>query len=147
MDCVRINFWDLIMNVPLNNTSSATKVSPSSTFKALAKEFLPRAFDEMETNRLIDAIRLFVQKNTEMESFFKERVSEKLADDYRSYVASEMWLDLIIERLKNQYYRSQNQLWLDIETIANASTVYNGEDDELTEQAKQLTTKLKKELR
>lgn len=44
--------------------------------KAIAKEYLPVAFDEMETNRLIDAIRLFVQKNTEMESFFKERVPE-----------------------------------------------------------------------
>jgi hypothetical protein len=82
--------------------------------KNVAKDHLPKAFDEMETNRVIDAIRLFLQKNQEM-NFFKERVSETLADDYRSYVAGEMWLDLITERLKNFYYRSQNQLWFDID--------------------------------
>lgn len=37
---------------------------------------------------------------------FKERVDEDIAHDYKSYVCGEMWLDLIIERIKNDYYRS-----------------------------------------
>lgn len=114
--------------------------------RALAKQLFPKAFDEMETKRLIDAIRLFVQKNSEMREWFKERVSESV-DDYRSYVAGEMWLDLVTERINNQYYRSQNALWFDIDAIMEASKLYNGEEEFLTENAKQLTTKLKKELR
>ena len=64
---VRINFWDLIMSMPAHDdiilSSNATQ---SQTMKTVAKEYLPKAFDEMEINRLIDAIRLFLQKNHEM---------------------------------------------------------------------------------
>ena len=104
------------------------------------------AFDDMETGRLTDAIRLFVQRNPDMK-WYKDRVDEKIADDYKSYVASEMWLDLICERLMNSYYRTQGHLWHDIDQIAAASAIYNGEEDDLTDNARQLTTKLKRELR
>ena len=115
--------------------------------RTVAKEYLPKAFDEMEINRLIDAIRLFLQKNTEMQQFFKERVTEEIAHDYKSYVAGEMWLDLITDRLKKSYYRSQNHLWYDIDQIVAASLMYNGEDDELTDKAETFSKKLKKELK
>lgn len=95
------------MNMPSSDdiiqSSNATQ---SQTMRTVAKEYLPKAFDEMEINRLIDAIRLFLQKNTEMQQFFKERVTEEIAHDYKSYVAGEMWLDLITDRLKKSYYRS-----------------------------------------
>ena len=103
------------MNVSSDDIIQSSNATQSQTMKTVAKEHLPKAFDEMEINRLIDAIRLFVQKNSEMQNFFKERVTESIADDYRSYVAGEMWLDLITDRLKKSYYRSQNHLWYDID--------------------------------
>lgn len=124
------------MNVPSDDIIQSSNATQSQTMKTVAREHLPKAFDEMEINRLVDAIRLFVQKNSEMQNFFKERVTEQIADDYRSYVAGEMWLDLITDRLKKSYYRSQNHLWYDIEQIAAASTIYNGDHDELTDKAK-----------
>jgi hypothetical protein len=94
------------MNVASDDIIQSSNATQSQTMKTVAKEHLPKAFDEMEINRLVDAIRLFVQKNSEMQNFFKERVTESIADDYRSYVAGEMWLDLITDRLKKSYYRS-----------------------------------------
>jgi hypothetical protein len=46
---------------------------------------------------------------------FKERVNEDIAPDYKSYVCGEMWLDLIIERVRNNYYRSIDQINFDID--------------------------------
>lgn len=66
-ECVRINFWDLVMSMPSEDIiQSSNGSSQSQSMKAVAKERLPQAFDEMETERLKDAIRLFVQKNQEM---------------------------------------------------------------------------------
>jgi len=55
-----------------------------------------------------------------------------IANDYKSWVPNEMWLNLIIDRLTNKYYRSLDQLWFDMESITQCSVIYNGEDDELT---------------
>ena len=37
---------------------------------------------------------------------FKTRVEEKIAKDYRCHVPAEMYLDLIVLRLANNFYRS-----------------------------------------
>lgn len=133
----RVNFWDLIY-----------EDSPQQqSLQAFARSCLPVAFDEMESSRLEDTIRLFNQKNEEFKQFFKERVTEGIADDYKCYVAAEMWLDLVVERIKGAYYRSQAQLWHDIDQIPHCSLIYNGENEELTQNAKQNTEKLKKELK
>jgi hypothetical protein len=58
------------------------------------------AFDESEEQRIIDGIRLFCEKNEEIKCF-EERVTEELAFDYRSYVCGEMWLNLILDRIRS----------------------------------------------
>ena len=58
-----------------------------------------------------------------------------------------MWLNLIIERLVNKYYRSMDQLYADLDSIHNCSVIYNGEEDDLTHKAKQMIDKFKKEIR
>ena len=58
-----------------------------------------------------------------------------------------MWLNLILERVRNNYYRSQAQLWSDIELIHQCSLTYNGADEELTCKAETLVQKLKKDLK
>ena len=70
-----------------------------------------------------------------------------IAADYRCYIPHEMWLSLVQERLQNKYYRSQDQLWQDLNIIAECSQTYNGADDELTLKAMAFVDKLKKELR
>lgn len=35
-----------------------------------------------------------------------ERVPEKIAPDYRLHVAAEMYIGLVMDRLKNCYYRT-----------------------------------------
>jgi len=58
-----------------------------------------------------------------------------------------MWLNLVLERLTNLYYRSQDQLWYDLDLISFCSTIYNGDEDELTVNAVNMVEKLRKELK
>ena len=48
----------------------------------------------------------FIIKKAEICNPFMERVTEKLARDYRDHIAGEMFLSLISERVANNYYRS-----------------------------------------
>lgn len=114
---------------------------------AIATAFLPCAFDIEETNRLVDGIELAMAKSDELRTLFKQRVGEDLAEDYRCYVCHESYLDLVVERLRNSYYRSREAFFSDLTQIVTASEVYNGDDDELTAKAKTLIEKLKKELK
>ena len=58
-----------------------------------------------------------------------------------------MWLNLVLDRLVNRYYRSQDQLWYDLDLISFCSTIYNGDEDDLTVNAQQMVEKLRKELK
>lgn len=75
-----------------------------------------------------------------------DRVSDEIAADYKCYTPNEMWLNLILERLKSKYYRSEEQMWADMDLIPHCSEVYNGEE-ELTLKARSFVDKLKKELK
>jgi hypothetical protein len=92
-------------------------------------------------------LELFIQKKSEICFLFLERVSEQLAPDYKSFVSAEMWLQLILERLRTRYYRSQDQLWFDFDLIIHCSKTYNGQEDELTQTAEAMVDKIRKELR
>ena len=58
-----------------------------------------------------------------------------------------MWLNLVIERLQNKYYRSIEQLYADLDMIPQCSLIYNGGEDDLTHKAKLMVEKLKKEIK
>jgi len=116
----RINFWEIIY-------PEEAKIPLSS--------YLPSAFEEMENQRLIDVAQIFIQKKTDICADFLMRVEEVIANDYKSWVPNEMWLNLILDRLTNKYYRSLDQLWFDLDSIIQCSVIYNGEEDELTDKA------------
>jgi hypothetical protein len=78
---------------------------------------------------------------------FLERVDEKIAPDYKSFVSAEMWLNLILDRLRAGYYRSQDQFWYDIDLIILCSKTYNGPEDDLTDHAEGMVEKIRKDLR
>ena len=90
---------------------------------------------------------MFIQKKWETCCLFLERVDEKIAHDYKSFVSSEMWLNLILERLRNGYYRSQDQFWYDMDLIILCSKTYNGPDDDMTDHAEGMVDRIRKDLR
>ena len=122
VETAKVNFWDLVLE----------GADASSSLAKLSTTFLKPAFDKDETDRLVDAIRIQLEKNDEMNMFFRQRVTDTLAEDYRSFVCHESYLELIMERLKSQYYRSREAMLSDIDQIANCSEIYNGPGDELT---------------
>ena len=132
----RINFWDLILD----------QSQPNQSLSSVAKREMACAFDEFEQQRIIDGIRLFSEKNEEIKCF-QERVTEDLASDYRSYVCGEMWLNLILERIRSQYYRNVQHFFFEFDQITNCSYIYNGNDNEISFTAKNIITKLKKEMK
>ena len=69
------------------------------TLKSIAEEVLPRAFDDLENQRLVDVVTVFIQKKMEQCVEFLERVGDEIAADYKSYIPNEMWINLILERL------------------------------------------------
>lgn len=77
LETVRVNIWDLVLE---------GEDAPNS-LSAVATAFLPSAFTDEETTRLIDGIELAIGKSEELRMLFKQRVSEELADDYRCYIA------------------------------------------------------------
>ena len=57
-----------------------------------------------------------------------DRVKEKEAPDYRCHIPAEMFLNLILSRLANYYYRHQEQLFCDLDSISYNALLYNGDD-------------------
>jgi len=127
-DAVRINFWDLV-------------------FQGEEALDVPCAFDKYEIARLIDCLTLFFSKKLDLIEEFLARVDVKIAADYLSYIPAEMWLQLVFERIQNNYYRSQDQLWFDLDLIPYCSNIYNGPEDLLTLRAKNMVEKVRKELK
>lgn len=101
----------------------------------------------MESSRLVDALSLLIQKKFDTCCLFLDRVPETLAGDYKSYVSTEMWLNLIMDRLRSNYYRSQDQLWYDFDLITFCSKTYNGPEDDVTASAEAMVEKIRKDLR
>jgi hypothetical protein len=114
----RISFWQLVF-----------------PFEQESRIKIPSAFDLNELNRMVDSLSTFFHKKNDMCFEFLDRVTLSEAPDYRSYVCAEMWMGLINQRLLESYYRSQDQLWSDLDLIPHCSHTYNGEENELTEKA------------
>lgn len=76
-----------------------------------------------------------------------ERVTEKVARDYRDHIPGEMFLTLISERVVNNYYRSVDQIFADLDQIHENSRVYNSDINELTMMARKMGDGIKKAIR
>mmetsp|Transcript_12241 Transcript_12241/g.18960 ORF Transcript_12241/g.18960 Transcript_12241/m.18960 type:complete len:321 (+) Transcript_12241:2789-3751(+) len=134
-EVVRINFWDIIFP------------GEKESLGELCSTLMPSAFNTEETEKLVTQMTTCLKtKAMEFAVYYQERVPEILADDYRSFVAHEMYLNLVEKRLKQGYYRSKEALFGDISTIYQASEIYNG-DTELTQFSKKMAEKLKQVLR
>lgn len=66
-----------------------------------------QGFEPHERLRILDTLVTFMNKKKEYSVvYFKERVTDQIASDYRCVITAEMFLDLIVTRLENEYYRS-----------------------------------------
>jgi hypothetical protein len=89
----RINFWEIQFDLD------------EDEHQTLEESLM--AFTSMERNKIVDFFTDLFEKKTSDCLFFRERVPEKIAIDYRSIVLTDMYLNLIYERLLNNYYRCQ----------------------------------------
>jgi hypothetical protein len=64
------------------------------------------ALDPDQKQKILDIILDAQQKKKDIIMPFMNRVTEKIAHDYLSYVQAEMFISLIQERIFNDYYRS-----------------------------------------
>lgn len=82
---MRVSFWDIVWPAPLQEISG---------------------FNPHELVKLSQYLANYIQKNREYLVYFKERVQERIAPNYRQIIPQEMWFDLLLQRLNNKYYRS-----------------------------------------
>ena len=78
---------------------------------------------------------------------FMKRVPDNVAKDYRDIIAGEMFIELILERIINDYYRSVKAILADFDQIGLNARIYNGEDHPLTIDAKKLIEQIKRQIR
>ena len=76
-----------------------------------------------------------------------DRVTEKVARDYRDHIPGEMFLTLISERVMNNYYRSVDQIFADLDQIHTNSRIYNSDINELTLMARKMGDGIKKAIK
>ena len=63
-------------------------------------------FGNDERVKLVNTLKDFYAKKQEYLECFMARVPLEIAPDYRSIIPSEMYCNLIMDRLNNCYYRS-----------------------------------------
>ncbi|CDW76602.1 UNKNOWN [Stylonychia lemnae] len=128
-----MNFWELILSLEFEEN--------------LDYQGLVSSFNDEEIQSIISIISEYVERKKEQTLPFMERVPEKIAPDYRQHVSAEMYISLVLERLLNKYYRTQEQLFNDLELISFNARIYNGEDNPLFKDAKKMVEGIKSEIR
>jgi hypothetical protein len=63
----------------------------------------------------LTAIIEIIGKKSSDSGLFLDRVTEQVARDYKDHICSEMFFSLITERLTNNYYRSVEQVYQDLD--------------------------------
>ena len=129
-DYKRINFWDI-----------------QYADEAVAIQKAMQVFQPEEKAKLANVLGDFLEKKREYVLPFLDRVPLEVAADYRSIIAGEMYFSLIKERIENGYYRSQEALFSDIDLISYNAKIYNGEEHDIAQSAKELCERVRVKLR
>ena len=129
-DYKRINFWDIQYGE-----------------EAVAIQKAMQVFQPEEKAKLANVLGDFLEKKREYVLPFLERVPLEVAADYRSIIAGEMYFSLIKERIENGYYRSQEALLSDIDLVSYNAKIYNGEEHDIAQSAKELCERVRVKLK
>ena len=90
---------------------------------------------------LLDTINSVCEKNEETKIFY-EMVSEEGAPNYYEEVPVPMFIKLIIERLTNHYYITEESIKFDIQLLVDNASRYNGTDSQIAKDSEILKKRL-----
>jgi hypothetical protein len=139
----RISQWDVRYgsNMSTPNKDMHTKIYMENNIFRV--DHHPSAFNVNETAKMIELIDSFV-KNHSYSSNFVDAITDELAPDYLNLIPVEMNLYTIRNFLDSEHYRSKEMLLRDIKLIKDNCAQFNGEDEKISKEAKQVYENLKK---
>jgi hypothetical protein len=117
----KYSFWDICINNNHNNIISKKM------------KFI--------MNGLSDTVNSVCEKNKETKVFYKI-VSEDQAPNYYEEVPVPMYIELIINRLTNHYYITEESIKFDIQLLVNNARDYNGINSGIAKDAEILKKRL-----
>ena len=94
---------------------------------------------------LLDTINSVCEKNEETKIFY-DMVSEEEAPNYYEEVPAPMFIKLIIERLTNHYYITEESIKFDIQLLVDNASKYNGFDSQIAKDSEILKKRLLDEI-
>ena len=108
-----------------------------------AEEVEEGVFGQVERAKLAETVDGFIRNNGYTQ-YFVDMVTDDVASDYLNYVAVEMNLYTIRDFLESGHYRSKQMLFYDLQLIEKNSLTFNGEDSDITKDAKRTNENLRK---
>lgn len=152
------SLWQTVVakQVQQNEIASSRRPQPSTSDETVRINFWQIQFDgdspsqdhgfaEHEHLKVRNHLQTFMTKNRDYLVYLKERVDEKIAKDYRSIIAQEMWFDLVLQRVNNKYYRSCRQFYADLDQIVLNAQIFNGANHDVAIDAAEIVKRFKQE--
>jgi hypothetical protein len=90
---------------------------------------------------LLETINSVCEKNEETKIFY-DMVSEEEAPNYYEEIPVPMFIKLIIERLTNHYYITEDSIKFDIQLLVDNASRYNGTDSQIAKDSEILKKRL-----
>lgn len=139
----RLSAWEAKAESPSNTPMKDTENKTYIENKVFKVENHPSAFNEIERLKMVDTIDAFIRTNTYAQNFV-DIVTDDIAPDYLNVIPVELNLYTIRDHLVNQHYRSREMLMNDLKLIETNSREFNGDDNPITKDAKQVHENLKR---
>ena len=121
----KYSFWDICINNNHNNTIS------------MKMKFI--------MNNLLETINSVCEKNEETNIFY-DIVLEEKAPNYYEEIPVPMYIKLIIDRLSNHYYITEESIKFDIQLLVDNATRYNGANSGIAKDSEILKKRLMDEI-
>lgn len=125
-----------------NNTSEEKEISNFSFWDIYNNESISKSTklsSEIRNKYLLNISKALKNNNY---SIFFDKVSYDLFPDYYEFIPVLSNLNLIKERLENNFYSNEKSFLFDLELIILNSIIYNGEDDDITLLAKAMKNEI-----
>lgn len=114
---MRVNRWDII------DTPQPTNVLPQQP--------------------LVNFLKSYITSRKQYLVYIIDRVQERIAPDYRESIPHEMWINIILKRVQNGFYRTLDALLFDLDLITTNAQAYNGPEHHVSIDTRQIIAELK----
>lgn len=139
----RLSIWDIRR---ASATSTPIKDNPVKNYienRGFRPENYISVFNEIESGKLIETIEAFIRNNGFAESFV-DIITDDITPDYLNIIPVEMNLNAIKYHLETGHYRSKEMLLKDLKLIEDNCIEFNGSEEALSKNAKNVHENLKK---